>query len=362
MAGCSVFPPPFSIFRIPFSLTVMSHYSSFPALFEDFRRLKVLIIGDVMLDAYVWGSVHRISPEAPVPIVNVKKRENRLGGAANVALNIQSLGATPILCAVTGQDASGDIFNQLLEQHQISTAGIVRLSTRPTTMKERVIGGGQQMLRIDAEHSHGLPETDQESLRQTIAPLIPEADVIIFQDYDKGVLSEPLIQWVQQQADQHQIPTAVDPKRRNFLHYRGAKLFKPNLKELKEGLQQEPLTLHQEEYELQPSIQEASDTLRKRLQHQITLITLSEKGVFIDDTQQSTFIPAHVREISDVSGAGDTVISIAALCLALRLPISLTASLANLGGGIVCEYTGVVPIEASRLLREAEQYLTLGTD
>ncbi len=339
----------------------MPNYSSFPKLFEDFRRLKVLIVGDVMLDAYVWGSVHRISPEAPVPIVNVKKRESRLGGAANVALNIQSLGATPILCAVTGQDSAGDIFNQLLEQHQISTAGIVRNPDRPTTVKERIIGGGQQMLRIDAEHSHVLSETEQESLQQAITPLLPQADVIIFQDYDKGVLSEPLIQWVQQQADQHQILTAVDPKRRNFLHYKQATLFKPNLKELKEGLQQEALALHKEEYDLQPTIREASDALRQRLQHQITLITLSEKGVFIDDTQQSVFIPAHVREISDVSGAGDTVISIAALCLALQLPIPLTASLANLGGGIVCEYTGVVPIDVSRLLQEANQHLTLST-
>jgi len=337
----------------------MLAYPSFSELFEDFSRLKVLIVGDVMLDAYVWGSVHRISPEAPVPIVNVKKRENRLGGAANVALNIQSLGATPLLCAIIGNDTYGDTFDQLLEQHQITTTGIVRSASRPTTVKERIIGGGQQMLRIDAEHSHLISSDDQRRLQQAMEPLLDEADVVIFQDYDKGVLSEPLIQWVQQQADQREIPTAVDPKRRNFLHYRGATLFKPNLKELKEGLQQEPVALHQEEYELEPAIREASTRLRKLLQHQTTLITLSERGVFVDDHRENTFIPAHIRQISDVSGAGDTVISIAALCLALKLPNSLLASLANLGGGIVCEYTGVVPINTPRLLEEATQYLSL---
>ncbi|MGB3587113.1 MAG: bifunctional ADP-heptose synthase, partial [Tunicatimonas sp.] len=293
------------------------------------------------------------------PILNVKKRENRLGGSANVALNIQSFGATPILCSVIGEDAPGKVFSQLLAESNISTSGVVRSQSRPTTVKERILGGGQQMLRIDAEHNQILSASEQEMLQEAIQPLLPQADVIIFQDYDKGVLSKSLIQWVQQQADQHNIPTAVDPKRRNFLHYSNATLFKPNLKELKEGLLQEAIALHQEDYELQPTIQEASAVLRQRLQHQITLITLSEKGVFVDDAQESTFIPAHIREISDVSGAGDTVISIAALCLALQLPSPLMASLANLGGGIVCEYTGVVPIEASRLLQEATEHLTM---
>ncbi|MEQ9439725.1 MAG: bifunctional ADP-heptose synthase [Cyclobacteriaceae bacterium] len=337
----------------------MLAYQQFSELFDDFRRLKVLIVGDVMLDAYVWGSVHRISPEAPVPVVNVKKRETRLGGAANVALNIQSLGAEPLLCAVVGEDTYGDVFCQLLEQHQITTQGIVRSPSRPTTVKERIIGGSQQMLRIDAEHSQVLDAEEQACLEETMQPLIAQADVIIFQDYDKGVLSETLIRWVQQEAQRQHIPTAVDPKRRNFLYYREATLFKPNLKELREGLQQEAIALHQEAYELEPTIREASERLRQLLHHQITLITLSEKGVFVDDSHKSTFIPAHVRQISDVSGAGDTVISIAALCLALHLPCPLMAALANLGGGIVCEYTGVVPIDASRLLKEATQYIAL---
>ena len=337
----------------------MPAYQQFSELFSDFRRLKVLIVGDVMLDAYVWGSVHRISPEAPVPVVNVKKRENRLGGAANVALNIQSLGAEPLLCAVVGEDTYGDTFYQLLEQHHITSEGMVRSPSRPTTVKERIIGGSQQMLRIDAEHNHVLDAEEQARLQQAMQPLIARADVIIFQDYDKGVLNESLIRWVQQEAHRLHIPTVVDPKRRNFLHYRDVTLFKPNLKELREGLQQETLALHREEYELESGIREASDRLRQLLQHQITLITLSDKGVFVDDARQPMFIPAHVRQISDVSGAGDTVISIAALCLALRLPCPLMAALANLGGGIVCEYTGVVPIDASRLLQEATQYLSL---
>ncbi|WKN33279.1 bifunctional ADP-heptose synthase [Porifericola rhodea] len=338
-------------------------------IFEAFRDLKVLIIGDVMLDAYIWGKVERISPEAPVPIVHVRKREKRLGGAANVALNVQALGATPLLCAVIGDDHAAGDFHSLLEEQNISGAGIVKSKNRLTTVKERVIAGSQQMLRVDSEDDELLIDEDRESLLKVIEKLLPQADVVIFQDYDKGVLSEPLIQQTIALAKKHQIPTTVDPKRRNFLHYKEATLFKPNLKELREGMQVEGLALHKEKHETslttEQAVAQASTKLKALLQVNTTFVTMSEKGVYIDAAyhgqEEKHVIPAHIRKIADVSGAGDTVISIAALCLALELSPRLLAELANLGGGIVCEYTGVVSIEYKRLLEEAKKVLGQNT-
>jgi len=338
-------------------------------IFEAFRDLRVLIIGDVMLDAYIWGKVERISPEAPVPIVHVRKREKRLGGAANVALNVQALGATPLLCAVIGDDHAAGDFHSLLEEQNISGAGIVKSKNRLTTVKERVIAGSQQMLRVDSEDDELLIDEDREALLKVIEKLLPQADVVIFQDYDKGVLSEPLIQQTIALAKKHQIPTTVDPKRRNFLHYKEATLFKPNLKELREGMQVEGLALHKEKHETslttEQAVAQASTKLKALLQVNTTFVTMSEKGVYIDAAyhgqEEKHVIPAHIRKIADVSGAGDTVISIAALCLALELSPRLLAELANLGGGIVCEYTGVVSIEYKRLLEEAKKVLGQNT-
>ena len=316
-----------------------------------------------MVAAYVWGRLERISPEAPVPVVRVSRRENRLGGAANVALNVQALRATPLLCAVVGDDPHGRAFFQLLEAQGIPTEYMVTSTERTTTVKERVIAGSQQVVRVDAEHDHLLTDPEQRLLLTQAERALEQADVVIFQDYDKGVLSDPVIQQITRQARDKGIPVAVDPKKRNFLHYQHATLFKPNLKELRLGLQQERIALHHEDYaplyDEQAAIREASSRLRSLLHHQMTLITLSENGVFVDKKgEEDHFIPAHVRKIADVSGAGDTVISIAALCLALETPPPTLAGLANLGGGIVCEYTGVVPINRERLMQEAEASLT----
>ncbi len=325
-------------------------------IFQSFQQLKVLIVGDVMLDAYIWGKVERISPEAPVPVVNARKREVRLGGAANVALNIQALGATPLLCAVVGDDAYGAQFCDLLAQQQISTEGIVTSNTRVTTVKERILAGSQQMLRVDSEDDSLLSEAESTRLMQCIEQMLPQADVVVFQDYDKGVLSEDRIQQVVALAQKHHIPTAADPKKRNFLAYQQITLFKPNLKELKEGLKTQTLALMQPVSNgySQEAIAEAAGYLKTHLQLTYVLITLSELGVYIHADEEH-LIPAHVRQIADVSGAGDTVISIASLCLALRLTPRQLAQLANLGGGIVCEYAGVVPIDRLRLIEEAKK-------
>lgn len=318
-----------------------------PEIFERFTGLKVLIVGDVMLDAYIYGTVKRISPEAPVPVVNVSRRERRLGGAANVALNIQSLGATPILCSVIGDDADGMAFESLLQERGITSRGIIKSAHRVTTVKHRVLSASQHLLRIDSEMDAPLTALDQKTLIDHIRQLVREVDLVIFEDYDKGCLDEEVIRAAIAAAKERGIPTAVDPKKRNFLSYQGCTLFKPNLKELKEGLGVEFEVTNRDQ------LTAAVHYLSELLHFDQALITLSEHGVYFYSKNEQKGYPAHLRSIADVSGAGDTVISIAGLCLALGLPLTFLAELANLGGGIVCEYQGVVPINRERLLQEA---------
>ena len=316
-------------------------------IFESFNRLNVLIVGDVMVDAYIWGKVDRISPEAPVPVVQVTKREKRLGGAANVALNIQAMGARPILCSVVGKDSIADDFCSLLHRRDITDEGILRSEKRVTTIKERVLSGSQHILRVDSEYDKNLLPEEQELLIKNITNLIPQADVVIFEDYDKGVLGEEVIRETIRLARKMGIPTVVDPKKRNFFCYKGATLFKPNLKELREGLK---LDFEKND---QAAIEDAVQQLKEKLSIDIALVTLSERGIYIDTPSDNYLLPAHVRSISDVSGAGDTVVSLAALGLALNLPPRLIAALSNLGGGLVCEDLGVVPVDKARLYEEA---------
>jgi len=318
-------------------------------IFEDFNKLKVLIIGDVMVDSYYWGRVDRISPEAPVPIVAVDHKESRMGGAANVALNIQAMGATPILCSVIGEDAEGDEFMRLLAARKQSDAGILRTSKRKTTEKSRVIGNNHQMLRIDSEEIDPIAPDLSKQLFDRIEKLIEDQEIncVIFEDYDKGVITKSLIEKVVSLSKKHAIPTTVDPKKRNFNSYKEVTLFKPNLKELREGLKMEIDPSNQAQ------LQSAIAALEKKLTNQITLITLSESGIYINTPKQKHHIPAHRRDIVDVSGAGDTVIGLASLCLALDLSPEMIAEFSNLAGGLVCENVGVVPIDKEELREEA---------
>lgn len=320
----------------------------FDKIFQSFNKLKVLIIGDVMIDSYFIGKVDRISPEAPVPIVAVEKKENRLGGAANVALNIKALGAEPILCSIIGKDFQGDIFLDLLKNNQITSKGIIRSSSRITTTKTRVIGNNVQMLRIDEEKVEEITSKESNKLINLIEDLIKEVDVIIFEDYDKGLLNSVNIQKIIQIANRNKIPTTVDPKKRNFLEYKNATLFKPNLKEIKDGLKTE-VNLKERE-----NLIKAINNLKKILDNKMALVTMSENGVLITNYIDYYHLSAHVRNIADVSGAGDTVISVAALCLALKLDIQTIAYLSNLAGGLVCESVGVIPINKELLLKEAK--------
>jgi D-glycero-beta-D-manno-heptose-7-phosphate kinase len=316
-------------------------------IFNNFNNLKVLIVGDVMLDAYTWGKVERISPEAPVPVLNVRNREVRLGGAGNVVMNVQALGAEPIICSVVGKDTYGDSLLNILTENNLSVAGIIQSETRITTVKERIIAGSQQIVRVDTETDKLINESEREALSAKIKELALTANVIIFEDYDKGVLSKELIHDIISFANEHHIPTVVDPKKRNFLYYQKATLFKPNLKELKEGLSIQFDVKNPDE------LADAVSILKKTLELEGVFVTLSERGVYIDFKDSKKAIPAHIRTIADVSGAGDTVISIAACCVALGLSSELIAGLSNLGGGLVCESVGVVPIDKELLKQEA---------
>lgn len=318
-------------------------------IFDSFNKQNVLIIGDVIIDAYMWGKVERISPEAPVPILNVQKRENRLGGAANVALNVKELGAKPILCSVIGDDVHQELFFQLLKEAELSNEGIIASDKRITTVKTRLIGHHQQLFRIDDEDDSELNAELSEALIKRITNIIQtqKISVIIFEDYDKGVIQAHLIEAIVSLANSLNIPVVVDPKKRNFLHYKNVQLFKPNLKELKEGLKIEFDHYHH------PSLFDAAKKLRDKLQSDMVMITLSEQGILMLNEQDSIICPAHIRSISDVSGAGDTVISVAALGLAAGMSPKQFSELANLAGGLVCEKVGVVPIDKNELLNEA---------
>lgn len=322
-------------------------------LFNSFNNLNVIIIGDVMLDSYYWGDVSRISPEAPVPIVAVSKKESRLGGAGNVAINIMAMGANPLLCGVIGNDDNGERLIKILKEHKVSDHGIVKINNRPTTNKTRIISHTHHLIRIDEEVDKPIAPADTEKLFKEIEKFVKTKKIaaIIFEDYDKGVITPALISKVTTLARKHRIPTVVDPKRRNFKDYKNVTLFKPNLKELREGL-----NINVDATDL-GQLNKTVDAFRKTQNIDMGLITLSEHGVYVNSAKEKKIIPAHIRNISDVSGAGDSVVSVAALCTALNISPYYTAYLANLAGGQVCEKAGVVAVNKNQLLKEAEQYL-----
>ncbi len=330
----------------------MDKQKNYKRLFEDFNGLTIMVIGDVMVDSYLWGKVERISPEAPIPIVALRKRENRMGGAANVAMNIKSMGARPLLCSVIGEDNKGATFLDLLKKEKISTYGIFQSSRRITTTKFRIFGNSTQMLRVDEEVEDDLSEKDRASLLSKIDNILAKEkiDGIIFQDYNKGVINSILIKEILDRATSLKIPVAVDPKKKNFYSFTGVTLFKPNLKEMKEGMKVE---FENNDREILLS---AAQNLREKINCQYLLTTMSDLGVMMSmkdsSDEKNIFIPAHVRSISDVSGAGDTVISVASLCLAKKCSPYEIAYISNLAGGLVCEEVGVVPVNKDKLLKE----------
>lgn len=325
---------------------------SYQELFDQFSTKRVLVIGDVMVDAYLMGKVNRMSPEAPVPVVDLFEKDERIGGAGNVALNLAALGASPIICSVIGADSEGERLIQLFKDSNIYTDGMYASSNRRTTVKTRVLSNNQQLLRIDSEDTTLINSSEETQLLSQITSILESGiDGIIFEDYNKGVLTPSLISAVLALAEAHQIPTTVDPKKDHFFEYKGCSLFKPNLKELKEGLQVDfDFSSNKEAF-----LSAVSD-LQSRLGNSISFITLSEHGVFIQE-EEPIFISAHLRNIADVSGAGDTVIAVATLCLISGADVQTIAAISNIAGGLVCEQPGVVSIEKERLLNEVTKLL-----
>lgn len=311
------------------------------SIFNDFKKIKVLIVGDAMIDSYMWGTVNRQSPEAPIPIVDIEKYEKRLGGAANVASHIKALGATPILCSVIGNEDK-DFFD-LMKRENLSTKGILQ-EKRKTTVKTRIISENKHQLRVDEEDT--FPIINESDFIKNSTDLMSNVHVVIFQDYNKGVLTKHVINSLVEFATKKQIPTLVDPKKENYWQYKGVSLFKPNTKELIESNSEtEALSLE--------NVSKIVTKQRKQLNAKSFLLTLSEKGVFIQTENEEYLYPAYKRTIIDVSGAGDAVIATAALALAKKLDYHILAQLANLAGGLSCEKVGVNPIDRENLLNEA---------
>lgn len=325
----------------------------FQELFKKISSIKVGIIGDVMLDTYIWGSVERISPEAPVPVVSLQKKEYRIGGAGNVALNIQSLSAQAFIITVTGDDDEAKKLNELFHDHHINNEYSFVSSDRLTTSKTRVISRNQQMMRLDAEVTTDLSRAEEETLLNRFEEFISreKPHIVILQDYNKGILTEAVIRSVISICRKEGILTAVDPKRKNFFQYKRVDLFKPNLKEAKEALN---IISSAADMSLLQSIHLE---LHHILKHNISFVTLSEKGVFYQQGGNTEIIPSHLRSIADVSGAGDTVIATAALVYAATKDVHLMAEMSNIAGGLVCEEVGTAAIKKAKLLHECEVLL-----
>jgi len=327
--------------------------TDFKKLFSAFEDIKAGVIGDVMLDTYLWGHVERISPEAPVPVVTLDRREQRIGGAGNVALNLASLGARVAAFSVIGKDVDGEVLEGMLEASHIDTGYLVRSKTRITTNKARIMGRTQQMIRLDSETTLDLSAVEEDELLEQLRTYLEreKPQVIIFEDYNKGVLTQRVIREALALCHHHGVMTAVDPKRKNFFSYTGVTIFKPNLKEVREGL-----NILVEDVQL-PALQHIHELLAEKIQHKISFITLSERGVFYQMGEESAQVPSHLRNIADVSGAGDTVIAVASLVYAITRSAVLMAEVANIAGGLVCEEVGTAAIGRERLLQECERLL-----
>ncbi len=313
------------------------------SLLNNFRDKKVLVLGDVMLDRYLWGQVSRLSPEAPVPIVEIEDEYSRLGGAANVGNNIASLGAVPYLVGVIGDDSSGQELSCLMERDGFPITGLVKVSDRSTTVKTRVIAHSQHVVRIDRENRDPINNPIFEKIKQIVLNLISEVDAVIFEDYNKGLITAELIRFVITEAQQYNKVITVDPKFDHFLEYKGVTVFKPNRRETENIL---GVRLDNKE-----QITKSVKSLYEQLQCKSILITLGENGMALfNGDDELKIIPTRAQKVADVSGAGDTVISTLTLALLSGANLEEAASLANYAAGIVCGEVGIVPITKERLI------------
>ncbi len=319
------------------------------ALATAFCKARIAVIGDLMLDRYTFGSVSRISPEAPVPVLEIENEQARLGGAANVGHNILGLGASPLMLGVVGDDTSGLILKGIFTDLGFPLDGIVTDSTRPTTVKTRVIAGSQQMLRLDHEMKQEIARDTEDRLIEILEENIHSIDGIILEDYNKGVITRSIIHRATELGRKHGVPVLVDPKSQNFFEYQDATVFKPNRKEVEDAL---GVRLHTREETVAAGLK-----LMEMLHAENVLLTLGEKGMMLfervknDGISNEPFaIPTRAREVADVSGAGDTVIATLAVCMACGMNVRESAVIANRAAGLVIEEVGIVPIYSDQLV------------
>lgn len=303
---------------------------------------KIAVIGDMMLDGYYWGEVSRVSPEAPVPVVEIEKEFFRFGGAANVALNIKKLGGNAIPIGIIGNDSDGKIFSKLLKIENIDDSGIFIDNTRPTTAKTRVIADKQHIVRIDKESKNYIGNKFEKRILNFLQKNIASVSAIILQDYNKGVLTEFLIDEIIKLANENKKIITVDPKFINFKNYKNVTVFKPNRKETENIL---GIRIQSDN-----DISIAGNNLLNMLNAKYILLTLGDKGLTLFEKGKSEIkIPTKARKVADVSGAGDTVISTLTLALSCGATIEESAYIANYAAGIVCGEIGIVPIEKEKL-------------
>jgi rfaE bifunctional protein kinase chain/domain len=316
--------------------------SRLQTLLGNLSGKRVAVVGDLMLDRYYWGSVARISPEAPVPVVEVESESTRLGGAANVANNIASLGGTPLMIGVTGDDEAGKSLRSIVAENKFPDEGVLVDSSRPTTVKTRVIADDQHVVRVDREVKKEISEETQAKVLDVLKRNVKSLDAIIIEDYNKGVIVKNLIHEIVDFAKRHGLIITVDPKFNNFFEYKRVTVFKPNRKETEEAL---GIRLHD-----QGSIDRAAKTLVDKLEAENVLLTLGEHGMtLVERGSAAIHVPTMARKVADVSGAGDTVISTLTMALAAGASVREASMLANFAGGIVCGEVGIVPIDVNVL-------------
>jgi rfaE bifunctional protein kinase chain/domain len=319
----------------------------FEKLLQKFHDMRVIVLGDVMLDSYQWGRVQRISPEAPVPVIEINKEEYRLGGAANVALNLTALGASVFPIGILGNDANGKVLKKLFAQHRLDTSGLVVDKNRRTTIKTRIGAANQQIVRIDIEHTAYIDDALQESIVQLLKASLPKTDVLIIEDYNKGLLSPELIKITLELCKSYKVPVAVDPKQKNFFAYQAVEIFKPNYVEMQSNLGVR--------FETDAEFLEAAKKLRKKMRLKYLVVTRGSKGMFIVPSKGDIrHLPSYAREVYDVSGAGDTVISVLSLAYAAKADIDVSATLANHAAGVVCGKLGTAVASPKEIMESID--------
>ncbi|MDI6765870.1 MAG: D-glycero-beta-D-manno-heptose-7-phosphate kinase [Bacteroidota bacterium] len=311
-------------------------------LLRSMNGKRIAVVGDLMLDRYIWGSVNRISPEAPVPVVDMETEQVRLGGAANVANNIKSLGGMPLLVGVVGNDNSGKQLSELICENNFEKDGIIVDNSRPTTVKTRVIAHNQHVVRIDREQKSDISVDIQAKLIVVLERNIETLGGIIIEDYNKGVVAKTLITSIITLVNKYNKIITVDPKFNNFFEYKNVTVFKPNRKETEEVLGERIRT--------QEDIVKAGKSLLEKSKANNVLLTLGEHGMSLFESNGDiSHVPTKALNVADVSGAGDTVISTLTMVLAGGGTVKEAATLANFAGGIVCGYVGIVPINIDEL-------------